>query len=286
MIRIKSLVGHSQVDTACHCLGSLLKHCQDDIKFTIHDDGTLTPQDLDKLNEVLNNPIFIDRKTADEHVLPILQNFPACMKYRKDYTMGLKLFDIYLLHDNTEPLLFCDSDVLFLRPFKFPPPVEKGMAVFMQDSQHAISLRAWDIKPFGPFEIVSRVNTGLINIFATDYDLAEVEGIFSNPKLEFIFRQRYHWIEQTVLAMLATRLSTYLYSPSQITMATAHMKDVAEDQVAIHFVSSYRGNLYKYLDYQVENSEKDFVVLKLQKAPKALAFDVLLNDVKKRIKRR
>lgn len=286
MIRIKSLVGHSQVDTACHCLGSLLKHCQDDIKFTIHDDGTLTLQDLDQLSEILNNPIFIDRKTADERVLPILQKFPACMKYRKDYTMGLKLFDIYLLHDSTDPLLFCDSDVLFLRPFKFPPPIEKGMAVFMQDSQHAISLRAWDIKPFGPFEIVSRANTGLINIFATSFDLDEVEGIFRNPKLEFIFRQRYHWIEQTVLAMLAVRLSTYLYNPSQITMATEHMKDVVTEQVAIHFVSSYRGRLSQYLDYQAERSDEEFVLLELHKAPKASALDVLINDVKKRIKRR
>lgn len=285
MIEIKTLLGHAQVDTSCTCLGSLLKYCKDPIRLTIHDDGTLTPSDLDKLSHYLANPNFISREIADKKVLPLLEKFPACIKYREQNALGLKLFDVSLLQSSDSPLYFLDSDVLFFRPFRLPPQIEKNSAIFMQDSQQAFSLLPWDIKPFGSIEAIGKVNTGFITIWAENVDLNYIESILSNPRLSnSTFQKRRQWVEQTCWAALATQLSsTYLLNSNQVSIAAENMGAVTSDLVATHFVSTYRGKLKSYLDYQPEDLDAE-CILQVQKAGNVSALDILTTEISRRVK--
>ncbi len=288
MIKIKSLMGHSQVGTACQCLGSLRRHCQDSIAFIIHDDGTLTKEDKEQLSLSLGSPEFVDRSQADQRMASLLQQFPACAHYRDNYPMGLKLFDVCLLHDKQEKLYFCDSDVLFLRPFHFPAPLEDNTAVFMQDAFEAFSLRPWHIKPLGKLSVISRLNSGMIITSPSNLDLARIESFLGDPKMLPLFKARSHWIEQTCWSILASQLSTYFFDSSQVYVASKHLDQVAAAPdtksalVAIHFVSPHRHKLGEYVSEETEGLGPA-VTLKLQKAKKASFFDLLRSDAVQRL---
>jgi hypothetical protein len=292
MIRIRNLVGHSQVNLACQCLGSLLKHCKDSVVLTIHDDGTLTPADIDRLTQVLNSPEIISRKTADDKILPLLQNFPACMKYREEHPLGLKLFDVCLLHDPDETLYFCDSDVLFLRPFRFPRDPGEDSVVFMKDFKQAFALHPWHIKPLGPVKVRSHVNTGLIIARMPVLDLKFIESLLSKRRLRDVLQQRPYWVEQTCWAALATRLSTYLFDEAQVCLATPQMDGVTADQVAIHFTTPSRKKLAEFLNHQVED-DGQVCTLRIHPAENATVQDIwrsdptiLRHEISRRLKRR
>ena len=74
-------------------------------------------------------------------------------------------------------LAYCDSDVLFLKPFKglFSWPDEKCSAIFMQDIQDAYSLRPWHVYPIGGIRLPQKLNAGPFLFRTSEYDLDFVE---------------------------------------------------------------------------------------------------------------
>ena len=50
------------------------------------------------------------RAEADQRLEPFLARHPACLAYRREHPLGLKLFDVAL--GQAGRLSFCDSDVL------------------------------------------------------------------------------------------------------------------------------------------------------------------------------
>ena len=283
-IQVKTLLGHSQVDLACRCLGSLAKYCADAVEFIVHEDGTLVAPDVDRLSEVLNIADIVYRTAADAQVEPLLERYPACAKYRSSHVLGLKLFDICLLDATGEPFYFCDSDVLFVRPFRFPAPIERGSLVFMRDSQQAFALRPWHVKPFGPIEIISKANTGLLATYASNLDLRSIEAVLANSRLSHVFGQRPQWVEQTCWAILGAGLTASLFDANQVVMATQSMGQPTLEQVAIHFVSTHRGQIDNY--FAGEPKSLGAAQLALTPAPRASASDLLHSEIERRRQRK
>ena len=100
---------------AITCLGSLLSYSVDDVELTLHDDGSLTEDDAERLRQALKCRVIF-RAEAEEMMSDKLDKFPHCRDYRSINVQALKLLDVPLLHDDAS-VAFCDSDVLFLRPF-------------------------------------------------------------------------------------------------------------------------------------------------------------------------
>ncbi|HEY4589541.1 MAG TPA: hypothetical protein VII86_09950, partial [Thermoanaerobaculia bacterium] len=113
--RVTTLLGHTHVEMALACLGSLRRCSADPIRFRIHEDGTLTAEDRDRLVEGLGDPELLARSEADERVADMLSHRPSLLALRGTNPLALKLIDIPLLAEGD--LAYCDSDVLFLRPF-------------------------------------------------------------------------------------------------------------------------------------------------------------------------
>lgn len=283
-INIRSLLGHRQVPLATRCLGSLQKFCQDSVQFILHDDGTLNSSDIEILNEALDKPIIISRTEADNVMLPILKKYPNCRAYRDQHPLGLKLFDICLMNADEEPVYFCDSDILFFRPFYFPKLKSKKSIVLMKDTHQAFSLRPWNVKPMGPLRVTSKANSGLIITYSENLDLDFVEELMTRPALKNVFSKRPQWVEQTCWSVLATRLDTYFFDIQKVIVASADMYPVHKEQVAIHFVSDHRGQLDNFEDTD-ELLNIDGKTISLDKAKRASSFNLIASEVQRILKR-
>ena len=248
-IQVRTLLGSAQVPLALRCLSSLARTSAEKIGFIIHEDGSLTSSDADKLREKLPVTSIVTRKEADDMVLPQLQKHPACLEYRKTSPLALKLLDIALMESS--PLFFCDSDVLFLAPHTglFHGILDDSVqAVFMQDYCDSYSLRPWSIWPLTDQRVVSRLNSGLFALAAGAFDLDFIDYFLGKNWSTAAFQRRPLWIEQTSWSALAARLDTQLYDPRQIAMACPTLKQAGPTPIAIHFVSSYRGMIKNYAD--------------------------------------
>lgn len=281
---VRTLIGHKQVDVGLRCLGSLISYSSEPISLIVHDDGSLTPGDRARLTSELNGVRIVSRAEADSIVLPLLQRHPNCRKYRHQHPLALKLIDIALI--GTGDLAYCDSDILFLKPFTrlYSWPEGSGAAVFMQDTQEAYSLYPWHAHPFGKIKVPQRINSGLILFRSSEYDLDFLEWMLGQPQLEQVFEKRPHWIEQTCWAALGCRVGCFVWSARQLLIANLKMDHVTDDTVGIHFVAAYRGNL-KLFSEQTSTSLSGAQAVGIKAAPasRTSSFRLLAQDIRRRL---
>lgn len=235
---VSTLLGHSHVDMGLLCLGSLLGCSVQPLRLRIHDDGSLTTEDLERLAAGLANPAVVPRREADEQLDALLASRPAGRSFRRENPLALKLLDAALLSDGGE-LSYCDSDVLFLRPFSRLLDLPPGAgALFMCDPQNAYSLRSWQLLREPRLRLASRVNTGIIAFRTRFFDLDLVEWFLSRPSYRFAPV----WVEQTCWALLAQPAGCRLLDPEAVGIP-APGRQPGEGQVALHFASPVRGLL-------------------------------------------
>jgi hypothetical protein len=238
---VSTLLCHRDISMALKCLDSLVKmnRCKE-ILFQIHDDGSLTESDKDKLYSDLPILKIIDRKTADKTVEDLLSKYPKCQNYRKAHILALKLFDVPLL-SNTEDVIYVDSDVLFLQPFEdlFKWPNHEATCIFMQDFYNSYAVYPWDLV-LKPIVLPKRLNSGLLIINKSKfYSLDFLEHLIAQ---EIPAYYRYPWfVEQTVWGGLAMEIgNSYFWDSDQVT-CVKNRDSITARTIAAHFISPVRG---------------------------------------------
>ena len=86
---VTSLVCHAHVDMALDCLGSLLRLCAVPLRLQIHDDGTLTDEDVERLRAGLDRCAVIRRPEADARMQEALRGLDAALRLREHYAPSL-----------------------------------------------------------------------------------------------------------------------------------------------------------------------------------------------------
>jgi hypothetical protein len=266
---ISTLLGHAHVEMALACLGSLLRYSADPLRLRVHDDGSLTSDDLGRLAEGLEEPEVIARREADERVEATLG--AACRAFRRENPLALKLFDAAFFAG--DDLAFCDSDILFLRPFSGLFAAEP---VFMADRQNAYSVRSWHLALHRRLTLPRRVNSGVFRIGMSLYDPDLLEWYLSHPE----FRFAPVWVEQTAWALLAGRSRCQLYDPEQIAFPGA-----AADPVALHFVSPLRSLLAPALEQARDRGGEPAVTITTQEAGRCGVLDLALTEARRKLRR-
>ena len=266
---ISTLLGHVHVEMALACLGSLLRYSADPLRLRVHDDGSLTPEDLERLAAGLEEPEVISRREADERVDATLG--ATCRAFRGENPLALKLFDAAVFAGDS--LAFCDSDVLFLRPFS---GLFAAAPVFMADRQNAYSVRSWHMALHRRLALPRRVNTGVFQVRADLYDPDLLEWYFSHPE----FRFAPVWVEQTAWALLAGRGGCRLYDPGQIAFPEA-----AADPVALHFVSPLRGLLAPALEQARDRRGEPAVAIATREAGRCGVLGLALTEARRKLRR-
>jgi hypothetical protein len=282
--RVRTLIGHQQVEVGLKCLRSLLRLSSDPLSLLIHDDGTLTKEDHEVLTSKLPSSTIISRDEADSLILPLLTRYPKCLEYRRNHPLALKLIDMALLETNE--LAYCDSDVFFLRPYTrlFVWPEGKTSAVFMQDRQEAYSLRPWHLHPIGKMRMPRRVNSGLILFRTPAYDLDFIEWILGYQPLDGVFKKRQHWIEQTCWAALGWRVGCSVWSSRQLIIASPEMSGLSKETVGIHFVAACRSKLNDFSE-QPDKGHTNGAAVIIHSAPSRTSspLRLLIQDVIKKL---
>ncbi|MEA5573950.1 hypothetical protein [Calothrix sp. UHCC 0171] len=273
-LTVRSLVCHRDVDMAILCLGSLLKFSSETIHLVIHDDSSLTDEDIDKLQSGFQNcdvnhssTEIIRRDEADELMQQQLQLYPNALKYRNANVVGgLKLLDIPLLSQGD--IAFCDSDILFLRPFQrmFYFPNTETSAIFQMDCREAYAILPWKLLTLPKIKLaqnraidgenyrvklLSRVNSGLMFIRKKAYDLDFIEWLVSQN----ICQSDIFWHGQTYWSAIGYHIGSQQYNPQQVVVVQSK-QSITDETIAAHFVSRYR-HFLGYFANQVNHSWHD-----------------------------
>jgi hypothetical protein len=278
---VATLLGHAHVGMALDCLGSLLRYSANPLRLRVHEDGTLTAEDRERLAAVLGEVEFVSRAEADERVAERLAGRPALRELRRRNPLGLKLLDIPMLAEGDD-LAYCDADILFLRPFSglFRFPDAETRAIFMSDRQNAYSVRSWHLLAHRRLALPCRVNSGLLFFRTRHFDLDLLEWYFARPELGFAPV----WIEQTAWALLAWRAGCRLWDPRLVRLPEPGEADAGE-AVALHFVSPLRSLLSAFLERARDRTQEPPVAVGTVPARRCHSWDLARTEVQRRLAR-
>jgi len=276
--RVATLVGRRQIEMAQACLGSLRRTATRPVSIVVHSDGSLGARECEALARTLDRVDFVGSREADDRVHAALVRHPACRAYRDGHVLARKLLDVALVGEGDD-ILYCDADVLFLRPFEglFERPAGVD-ALFQADTQEAYSVRSWDFLRHPRLRLRSRVNTGIVVFRRAAFDLDLVEWFLSQPAWR---RRTPEWLEQTAWALLAGRLACRLLDPLQVALAGIP----APDPVAVHFVSSRRHGLDSTLSAWRDRSDEPPERIRSLPAPLCGPLRLLRSEWRRRLSR-
>jgi hypothetical protein len=262
---------------ALDCLGSLQRLCSPSPALRLHDDGTLTDEDCERLQNGLHSVEIVRRTIADERVMEEHGRRRHLLELRKTYPPILKAIDAVLFCD--EPIYaFCDSDVLFLRrlhnPFRLQSP-ETG-AVFMQDREPSYSLRSWQ-KALSPrVELPSQINSGMIVARRDAVDFDELDWFVGEAKHRGIPGV----IEQTFWGMLGARIGCRVFDPVQVRVMRTD--DDFEGLVVGHFTARTRPELASFVQQSIAaDVSAEPVEIATAPAGRCTAWDLWLYEVRR-----
>lgn len=242
---ISSLVCHAHVDMAVDCLGSIARHCDEPVRFQIHDDGSLTCEDQDKLTVAADVQLVL-RGEADDRMADELRNLPAARALREELPLALKLFDTVFFHPGPD-YAFADSDVLFLRPFVNPFRLPADIhALFMEDRENCYCFRSWGLLSERSIQLPACVNTGLVVFRRSVYDPEALEWFLSRPAVRSIPGMR----EQTAWAFLGQRVGCRKFSQQHARIMREGEPD--GDLIAGHFTARSRHLLPQYVQRSID----------------------------------
>ncbi len=281
MRMVCTLLGHAHVEMAVLCLGSLLHFSASPLRLRVHDDGSLTAADLERLAAALDGPEVVSRRVADARLADLLAGFPAARAFRAANPLALKLLDVQLLATGDE-LAYCDSDILFLRPFRglFHLPPGAG-ALFMFDPQQSYSVRSWHLLAEPRLRLVGNINTGIIAFRRRLFDLDLVEWFLSRPEYDFAPV----WTEQTCWALLGQHVGSHLLDPEEMGIPVPGREPPAR-QVALHFVTPLRGLLAHFAGRRGERTVPDEPTeLRSFPAPRLTAAALAATEIRRRLRR-
>ena len=169
----------------------------------LHDDGTLTDEDVAGLKKNFPDARVIRRPEADAALAEALAGHPLCRENRLKHPWFLKVFDTrnFAPHDR---YIVLDSDIVFFRRPEFVLDwMEKRQETFwfMEDTKEKYSSDRAGIEAAMGFPIWERVNSGfdLMVRPAVDFALAE----------KFLGRcapmaRDYQFLEQTFFAVVGS----------------------------------------------------------------------------------
>ncbi len=232
---------------ALKCLGSLLKHSQEPIRFLLHDDGSLQDKDIALLSQHLCSPRIIAKREADKQMAEVLDKYPATLKFRQTDVLAKKLLDC--VHFSSGDLFaYYDTDIYFFRPIHNPfvLPNEETGALFLKDDIHPYSIRLRDFAAATDIAIPQFINTGMICFRRSLYDLDFIEWQLRKK----IMHSKPYFVEQTVWGLLGQRAMCRLWEPSQIVFMTPSAR-ITRSAVAGHFVTPSR----HLLEFFVETND-------------------------------
>ncbi|MBN1539065.1 MAG: hypothetical protein JW939_02890, partial [Candidatus Thermoplasmatota archaeon] len=224
-----------------------------DPMLVVHEDGTFDDICAKTFRDHFKGCRIIRLKKANEEMRSWLKGKKYAREYRFERFMfhSLKLFDFYG-YSNAESVMSLDSDLLFFgRSEEVLEYLRNNRAFFMSDYRSSYSFDPDELGKELGMDIISHVNSGLMNLPLEQYDPDLLER-FLELCHEHDF-PHHGWMEQTAHAVLLSKkpgLAHRLSPRHQISFAP-HRKDT----ISHHYV--------------YDGSRKNFYVVGLKRLRKA-----------------
>ncbi len=212
---VYTLICSRDLSLARATLGSFQRCSAEPVNFVFHEDGTLTPADVEALQAALPGASVIGQEQADDEIYPRLEGYRHCQAFRRASVYARKLFDIPLIPK--PEIFYSDLDILFFRKcgglFAWPDDVTEGM--FMRDieSYYSVSSR---LVFRGTLRIIQSLNAGFYHIRSGFMDLDLVNWFLGRDEFRTLAGAGGGMIEQTCWAVLAARKRIRFWDPSQV----------------------------------------------------------------------
>ena len=196
----------------------------------LHDDGSLTHRDRERLRGHIAGCTIVSRREADVRAAAWLRNHPLSQRARATpgFYCALKLFDPWI-YTPKDVVLLLDSDVLFFRrPTELLTHLGNRAPCYGSDYQNAYSATPEELRQRLGFDIMQAVNAGLVVMPKEVFDLDLVERYFATALQPAENRD-----EQTICAALLSRAgASRLGRAYQISI-----QSIGTETVTHHFVS-------------------------------------------------
>ncbi|RJE78524.1 hypothetical protein DWB67_17185 [Paracoccus sp. JM45] len=279
-IVVRALICHRDVQLGIHCLSSLIRYCTDPVKITLHDDGSLTTEDIILLEKNIPNVAIVSKIDADNFVRPLLSRYPQSLAFRDRSPTGQKMFDIPLMA--TGDIVLCDTDILFFRPFSgaFTWPDSSADMLFLQDTTDSYSLKPWNTNPH---RLRHRYNAGLMMMRKNQYDLRQIETLieFIENSSDYKQNEPHQWfLEQTCWSALAGTRDARIWDGKQMRVIRNN-DSYSPELVAGHFVGGIRP-LLQVFEIASKNSKAEKLPA-VQIRSKAAADYTSFNYIQRRV---
>ena len=198
------LLGSVHLNMALAAAKSLMLVADCPIRWTLHDDGTLSDGEMACLRDHLPGAIIVERREADNRAGEALEPYPTLLAWRSTgQVMPLKWLDV-ALWESAPRLLYVDSDVLFFREPSLllrEARAASGRGLFNRDLDTVYPVTPDAVRARFGFELLSRINAGLYVIDRAAVDLDRLEAWLTDPFFDEI-REAYI-VDQMLHAMLA-----------------------------------------------------------------------------------
>jgi hypothetical protein len=207
----------------------------------IHEDGSLSRQQLETLREHFPAARVISRVEANDTVLSTLAAFPRCRAFRESNHLSPKLFDFrhYL---QSERMLLLDSDVLFFRePAELLRRIEDKNYCWNtvnRDIASAYTVDGKTVKAQSEVDLIEGFNSGLGLIHKDALRLEWMEEFLGLPG---ILDGHFWRIEQTLQALCSSRFGVELLPSEYDIRLQSRINRVA----CRHYVGAIRHLFYK-----------------------------------------
>jgi hypothetical protein len=220
-------------------LKSFYHFSQRQYSLCIHDDGTLSQDNIATFKYHFPNARIIDRKQAEENVLPLLSSYPRCLEFRKTNHLSPKVFD-FALYLQSDRLLLLDSDILFFKePTELLNRIENPdyqLNTLNADVDSAYTVGPEMVKTNIGFDLAARVNSGLGLIHKNSLNLNWIEEFLDLPNIIGHFWR----IEQTIYALCSSRFGVELLPPAY----DVHLEGSINGSPSRHYVGKIRHLMY------------------------------------------
>ncbi|AFZ59167.1 hypothetical protein H6G54_02075 [Anabaena cylindrica FACHB-243] len=221
-------------------LKSFYHYSQRQYALCVHDDGTLTQDNITTLQHHFPDARIIDRKQADEKVLPLLSSYPLCLEFRKTNHLSPKVFD-FAAYLQSDRLLLLDSDILFFQePTELLNRIENPdykLNTLNADENSAYTVEPETVKSQLGFDLAARVNSGLGLIHQQSLNFDWIEEFLSLPDIIGHFWR----IEQTIYALCSSRFGVELLPKAY----DVHLEGGINGSPSRHYVGKIRHLMYR-----------------------------------------
>ena len=220
-------------------------------KVFIHEDGSLA----DRVRRIIRRDhpewILVTRTDADARVHSALKQYPCLLERRAENNLMVKFVDPCLFAPY-ERYLFIDPDVFFFAPpvelMKWIADEESGECWFMKEYEevYAYSFSLEQLHALNGAEVKAGVNTGLCLLDKQAISFEQSEQFLEKIRGVDLVGKAAWYIEQTLLAIVATRSPGGLLPETYITGYDAGVREKRKHRVACHYVGPTKNDRLYY----------------------------------------